>query len=97
MLVDCNSDTSLVCVTIPFDAGTAHRPCTHRLLDYSAFHPVPKGFPVNLIVIILLVLLLGGGLGGYGYRAGFYNGGVFGGGIGLVVVVLLLLLVFNRL
>lgn len=50
--------------------------------------------PLTIIVIVLLVVLLFGG--GYGYRTGWYGGGVgppFGYGIGIVGIVLIVLLV----
>ena len=56
--------------------------------------------PLMLIVIILLIVVLFGG--GYGYRVGWYAGGVgppgYGIGIvGIVLVVLLILLLTGRL
>lgn len=49
----------------------------------------------TLLVIICIVLLLGGG--GYGWRAGYYGPGVFGGGIGLIVLILVVLALLGRL
>lgn len=51
---------------------------------------------MSLLLIVLIVILLLGG-GGYGWRAGYYGPGVFGGGIGLIVFILIILLVLGRI
>ena len=47
-----------------------------------------------ILIIILLVLLFGGG---WGWQAGYYGPGVFGGIGGLLVLILILWLVMGRI
>ena len=52
---------------------------------------------MELLLIILVILLLCGGLGGWGYRAGWYGGNPGYGLGGIVVLVLVVFLIIYLL